>query len=430
MDKQQVVRDSEQYWNPAKTRDWQKWGIDLVIGKREGYFIYDMDGRKFIDMHLNGGTFNLGHRHPEVIDALNQATAEFDAGNHHFPSSQRASLAKTLVELSPGMSYCVFATSGSEAIDIAVKTVRQATKKKKIVSVNQAYHGHTGYSLQVGDEVNAKYFNCEPSAQDSQRVPFNDLASLEQVLAQQDVAAVILETIPATAGFVMPDAGYLQGVRALCDKYNVFYIADEVQTGLMRTGQLWAVQTYGVTPDIIITGKGIGGGIYPIAAALLSEKAGQWLNENGFGHVSTYGGSELGCVVASKVLEITTRPETQLSVEHSSLYIREGLDRLRARYPDFFIGIRQCGLVFGLEFNHPEGALHIMGELYKQGVWAILSSFNPSVLQLKPGLLIDREISDDMLYRFDLALRLVTQQLKNAPQNSSQFNISNQGADS
>lgn len=428
MDKQQVVRDSEQYWNPAKTRDWQKWGIDLVIGKREGYFIYDMDGRAFIDMHLNGGTYNLGHRHPEVIQALTKATEDFDAGNHHFPSSQRAKLAKQLVELSPGMDYCVFTTSGSEAIDVAIKTVRQATKKKKIVSVNQAYHGHTGYSLQVGDEVNAKYFNCEPSEQDSQRVPFNDLAALERVLAQQDVAAVVLETIPATAGFVMPESGYLQGVRALCDKYNVFYIADEVQTGLMRTGQLWAVQTYGVVPDIIITGKGIGGGIYPIAAALMSKKAGEWLTDNGFGHVSTYGGSELGCAVASKVLDITTRNETQRSVEHSSLYIRKGLDQLRQRYPEFFIGIRQSGLVFGLEFNHPEGALHTMKALYDQGVWAILSSFNPSVLQLKPGLLIDQNTSDDMLYRFDLALRNVTSALKTAPQSAAQFNTSNKGA--
>ncbi|USD66221.1 aminotransferase class III-fold pyridoxal phosphate-dependent enzyme [Vibrio sp. SCSIO 43136] len=427
MDKQQVLTASQQYWNPAKTKDWQRWGIDLVIDRREGYYIYDMDGRRFIDMHLNGGTYNLGHRHPELITALNEATERFDAGNHHFPSIQRAKLAEQVVTASPGMDYCVFATSGSEAIDIAIKTVRYATKRRKILSVNQAYHGHTGYSLQVGDEVNAEFFLCQPNQEEFARVPFNDLAAMEKALSQRDIAAVILETIPATNGFIMPNDGYLKEVKALCEKYGTLYIADEVQTGLMRSGQLWAINAYGVTPDIIVSGKGFGGGIYPIAAALLSEKCAKWLHDNGFGHVSTYGGSELGCAVASKVLEITTAPETQQSVAYSSMYIRSKLDQLRSRYP-IFKGIRQCGLIFGLEFNHPEGAMHVMRALYERGVWAIFSSFDPSVLQLKPGLLIDKDTCDEMLYSLELALDHVDGELKNHSPKESQFNLIKEGA--
>ena len=423
MNKQEVITNSQQYWNPAKTKDWQKWGIDLVIGKREGYHIFDMDGHRLIDMHLNGGTFNLGHRNPEVIKALNDATEAFDAGNHHFPSIMRAKLAKQLVECSEGMDYCVFATSGSEAIDIAIKTVRYATKRKKILSVNQAYHGHTGYSLQVGDELNAEFFLCQPNKEEYGRVPFNDLAAMEQALSSQEYAAVILETIPATAGFVMPNEGYLPAVKALCEKYGTLYIADEVQTGLMRSGELWGVEAFGVKPDIIVSGKGLGGGIYPVAAALLSANCAQWLHDNGFGHISTYGGSELGCAVASKVIEITTRPEVKQTVQYSSLYIRQGLDELRKSYPDFFVGIRQAGLIFGLQFGHPEGALHIMRALYEKGVWAILSSFDPSVLQLKPGLLIDKETCDDMLYRMDLALNQVSNELRHSSNTSSQFNV-------
>ena len=162
-----------------------------------------------------------------------------------------------------------------------------------------------------------------------------------------------METIPATYGFPLPEPGYLEGVKALCERHGAMYIADEVQTGLMRTGELWAISKHGIVPDILVTGKGISGGLYPISAVLVSEAARGWLHEDGFGHIATFGGAELGCVAALKTLEITCRPETRSIVHYIADLIGRGLRQIQASDPDWFVGIRQNGLVIGLEFDHP-----------------------------------------------------------------------------
>ena len=181
----------------------------------------------------------------------------------------------------------------------------------------------------------------------------------------------------------------------------------------MRSGKMWCIETYGVAPDIIVTGKGLGGGIYPIGATIIDERYAGWLHQDGFGHVSTYGGSELGCPVASRVLDLCARPEVKSNVRYISEYLRAGLNELMDIYPDFFTGVRQNALIMGLEFDHPEGALHMMKDLYRNGVWAIFSAFDPSVLQFKPGLLWDKKLCDEFLDRFADSLPVVRQSLIN-----------------
>src|SRR5882672_11371912 len=235
-----MLAKSKQFWNPDKTQFWIDSGIPLVIDRREGYFIYDVEGKRLIDVHLNGGTYNLGHRNPEVAAAVTAAMQHFDIGNHHFPSLARTALAEALVSTAPaGLSKVVFGSGGGEAIDIALKTARHATKRRKIVSIIKAYHGHTGLAVATGDDRFSQLFLID--TQDFTHVPFNDLAAMEQALAGGDVAAVIMETIPATYGFPLPQPGYLESVKALCERHGTLYIADEVQTGLMRTGEMWAV---------------------------------------------------------------------------------------------------------------------------------------------------------------------------------------------
>ncbi len=364
---------SRAFWNPGKTQDWQDMGIDLVIDRREGYYLYDMDGHRLIDLHLNGGTYNLGHRNPELVQALKAGSERFDMGNHHFPALARTALAEALAACapSPDMRYTAYGSGGGEAIDIALKTARHATQKRKIVSIIKAYHGHTGLAVKTGDDRFSKLFLSEDTDGEFFQVPFNDLNAMEDALRGRDVAAVIMETIPATYGFPMPQEGYLPGVKQLCERYDALYIADEVQTGLMRCGEIWGCTKYGIEPDIMVTGKGIGGGIYPIACVLISERCGGWLKEDGFGHISTGGGAELGCIVAMKVLEMVQRPEVRTMVRYISDYMRAGLEQIMQVYPDFFIGIRQHGVVMGLEFNHEQGAKPVMKHLYNNGVWAI-----------------------------------------------------------
>lgn len=402
--KTQVLEQAKTFWNPDKTQFWTDAGIDLVIDRREGYFLWDMGGRRLIDLHLNGGTYNLGHRNPEIVAALTEGMAYFDVGNHHFPSVARTALAQKLVESAPAsITKVAFGSGGGEAIDIALKSARHATQRRKIVSIVKAYHGHTGLAVATGDDRFAKLFLADRPDEFVQ-VPFGDLDAMEQALRGRDVAAVIMETIPATYGFPLPPIGYLESVKDLCVRYDALYIADEVQTGLMRTGEMWGISKHGIEPDIMVSGKGLSGGMYPIAAAMLGDRAAQWLDQDGFGHISTFGGAELGCVAAIKTLEISGRPEVRSSVHYIADLFADGLTRIQADYPDWFVGIRQNGVIIGLEFDHPEGAKFVMRELYERGVWAIFSTLDPRVLQFKPGLLLSRELCEDVLDRLDVAV--------------------------
>lgn len=411
--KKDILQKSIEWWNPGKTKQWQKDGIDLVIGKREGYYFYDMDGKKLMNVHLNGGTYNLGHRNPELIETLIEATNYFDIGNHHFPSITRAQLAEQLAKCTPeGLKYTIFSSGGSEAIDVALKCARYATKRKKFISIKNGYHGHTGLAVSLGNERYSKLFLSEGDSNEFVHVPFNDLTAMERELSKGDVAAVIIETIPATYGFPLPFPNYLATVKEMCERYGTVYIADEVQTGLMRTGKLWGIEHYNVKPDILVTAKGLGGGIYPIAATVVNERAGGWMNEDGLAHISTFGGAELGCIVASKVLEISQRPQVIKNVDYVARYLRAGLERIQQQYPDFFVGIRQLGVVMGLEFEHPEGAKYVMSSLYKHGVWAIYSMLDTRVLQFKPGLLCNKEYCDELLEKCEAGIKEASQQIK------------------
>ncbi len=410
--KSAFIERSKEYWNPNKTSFWQDAGIDLVIDRREGYCLYDMDGKRLIDVHLNGGTYNLGHRNPELIEVLNAGARRFDMGNHHFPALARTALAETLADCTPeGLKYTIYGAGGAEAVELAIKSSRNATQKRKIVSIIKAYHGHSGLSVKAGDERFSKTFLSEDLLGEFVQVPFNDLDAMEDALRGRDVAAVIMETIPATYGFPMPHEEYLPSVKQLCERYDALYIADEVQTGFMRTGELWGITRYGVTPDIMVIGKGVTGGMYPISCCVVNERAGAWLKQDGFAHMSTAGGAELGCIVALKVLEITQRPEVRSIVRYVSDYIRAGLDQIQNLYPDFFTGIRQHGVIMGLEFNDSEGAKPVMRHLYENGVWAIFSTLDPSVLQFKPGILMTQDLSEDLLRRVETAIGLASDEI-------------------
>jgi acetylornithine/succinyldiaminopimelate/putrescine aminotransferase len=402
--KAEILAAAEAFWNPDKTRFWSDSGVPLVIGEREGYVLRDVAGKRLLDMHLNGGTYNLGHRNPEIVAAVTEAMGFFDIGNHHFPSVARTALARALVKTAPpGMSKVMFGSGGGEAIDIALKSARHATKRRKVVSIEKAYHGHTGLAVATGDDRFAALFLSDRPGEFA-HVPFNDLAAMGKALENADVAAVIMETIPATYGFPLPAPGYLKAVRELCDRYGTLYIADEVQTGLMRTGELWGITKHGVRPDLLVTGKGVSGGMYPVSAVIATDAAAAWLTEDGFAHMSTFGGAEVGCVAALRALEITCRPEVRTMSHYIAGFFTAGLALIQGKYPDWFTGVRQDGLVMGLEFAHPEGAKYVMRRLYERGVWAIFSTLDPRVLQYKPGLLLDPRTCEEILDATEAAI--------------------------
>ncbi|MGN0623379.1 MAG: aspartate aminotransferase family protein [Oscillospiraceae bacterium] len=400
--KKDIITKSIEHWNPSKTQEWQDRGIDLIIGRREGYYFWDMDGKKLMDIHINGGTYNLGHRNPELINTLCEATQELDVGNHHFPGITKALLAEKLSSLCPdGLDYVCYSTCGGEAVDVAIKSARYATKRKKVISIKGCYHGHTGLAVSTGDAVFKDPFLCQGEEGEFVQVPLNDLDAMEAELKKEDTALVIIESILATYGFPMPEPGYLAGVKKLCEKYGALYAADEVQTGLMRTGKMWSFEHEGFVPDMIITAKGFGGGIYPISATVMNKKAGQWLFDIGRMHGSTCGGSELGCAVALKVLEITTRPETVENIHKNTKLLTDGINALMDKHDGFLKGYTQRGVIMGLDFDCKDASRSVCKPLFDNGVWAHNSRLRPNIMQLKLGLLCDEAYLTELFDKMD-----------------------------
>jgi acetylornithine/succinyldiaminopimelate/putrescine aminotransferase len=405
--KRRILELNHEYLMPNRVNSWLGAGIPLVIGKREGYRIWDIDGAELQDLHLNGGTYNLGHRNPVLLDAMREALEALDVGNHHFPSEARGVLAEKLARLTPGdLHYSVFTPSGSEANDVAIKTARHATGRRKVVAFEMGFHGASGLSGAVGEDSNARFFNSA-FPDDFIKIPFNDLQALESVLRGRDIAAFLAEPLPATFGFPVPDSDYFPTARRLCDDAGTLLIADEVQTGLGRSGSMWAMEALGTQPDMLVTGKGLAGGLYPIGCLVMTKRVGEWLTENGWGYVSTFGGAEIGCHVASRVLDLTIAEETTSAVSKNAAYVRRGLDSLQDRYP-FLTDIRQLGVIFGLGFDDPVGGMKMARALYKTGLWAMFAGFDRSYLQFKLGLLVDEPYCDEALGKLETALKSVS----------------------
>jgi acetylornithine/succinyldiaminopimelate/putrescine aminotransferase len=403
MDKPTIISDFATHVSAGKAAFYKKYGMDFVMGRREGPWLYDMEGKKrLFNCHSNGGVFNLGHRNQEVIDSLKQALGELDIGNHHLISRERTLLARQLTDSLPGdLDVCIFGVGGGEAIDLALKVALGHTGRPKIISAKGGYHGHTGLALSVGDAQYREPFGIRLA--DMVQVPFNDAHALEAALDDQ-VAAVILETIPATLGIIIPEKGYLEQVRALCDRNGSLLILDEIQAGLGRTGTLWAFEKAGIVPDMVVTGKGLSGGIYPISATIIREPLDAIFRQDPFIHISTFGGAELGCRLGQKVMKISSDGAFLKRVREAGDKTRAGLEGLRKKYPRFFTGIRQSGLMIGLELRDEYAGPALTKAAYDHDLLIVYANNDTSIAQFLPPLTITDEEIDLVMAQLDKAL--------------------------
>jgi acetylornithine/succinyldiaminopimelate/putrescine aminotransferase len=371
-----TIAASERFLASESGRLLRSMGADLIIGDREGARFQDaFTKRWYWNMHCNGGVFNMGHRNPRLLAALRRALDSLDVGNHRFTSGIRARAAERLVESTGGIHEgVVFNASGGEANDLAIRLARGVTGRQKIVSIEGCYHGHTGLAISTTSEEFSRPLGGRLPG--FQQVPWNDEAAMSAAV-DSDTAAVILETQPSSCAFLLPAEGYLESVARLCRSRGSLLLVDEVQTGLGRTGKVWSWQNHEIEPDLVVSGKGLSGGVYPMAATMMRRPIYDYLHEYPYGQICTYGGNEIGSAVVCELLDMVDNEAFLSHVRELSEQFAEGF-----RAAPFEYWTR--GLSGGIGGRESTWAGEAMPRLYGHGIWAVFASFNPRALQWKP----------------------------------------------
>ncbi len=378
-----------------------------------GARVWDQAGKEYIDLAGGIAVSSLGHAHPAMIGALTEQAAKLWHVANVLTNEPAMRLAKHLCELTFA-ERVFFANSGAEANEAALKLARKyacdhdpknaahegrlESDKNDIISFTDSFHGRTLFTVTVGGQP--KYTQgFAPLPQGITHLPFNDLDAVRKHISG-NTCAVIVEPVQGESGVLPASREFLQGLRALCDAHHALLIFDEVQSGAGRTGPLYAYMECGVTPDILTSAKGIGGG-FPIGAMLTTEKIARSFNVGA--HGSTYGGNPLGCAVAEAVLQIITAPETRANISARTAQIFTGLHVLNAKY-SLFTAIRGSGLWFGCELipQWHGRAKEFVKMAEKHGLMILVAGTN--VIRLAPSLLITAADVEAGLQRFDTVI--------------------------
>jgi len=402
--KKQALADFAEYVGPMKARTMKNAGLDIIEGRREGASVWDLTGKKYIDCQTGSGIMNVGRHNREIAQALKDALDTLDIGVFLLCSKQKADLAKKLAEITPGDLKCtIFGTGGGEANDAAIKLARGYTMKKEIIYAQKAYHGHTGFALSaIGRDAYKEPF--EPLIPGFKMVPFGNAQAVRDVFTK-DTAAVILEPIQGEGGINLPPEGYLQEVRKICDEHEALLILDEIQTGFARTGKMFACEHWGVVPDIMTVAKSLGGGIYPISATIFKEELMDFFVPHPFIHLSTFGGSDLGCVVGLAVIDYIKKNHLAENAARMGDRFRAGLDRFLKAYPDLLLEARQMGLMIGLQYTNSSIGPRLTKKLADRGVIAIYTGNDPAICRFMPPLVITPEEVDFVLNALEDSMR-------------------------
>ena len=386
--KRRALDDFATYLNPQKVRVMRAAGLDIIEAQRQGVWVWDLEGRRYLDCFTSAGSFNVGRRNPRVVAAAHRALDQLDNGNFLLCSAQKAELAARLADITPGdLSCTMFGTGGGEANDFAIKLARGATRRPTIISTINGYHGHTGFALSAAgrDAFRAPF---EPLMPGFVQVPFGDADALVGAL-DEATAAVLLEPVQGEGGIIVPPPDYLARVREACDRVGALLILDEIQTGLGRTGRWWASEHYGVVPDIMTTAKSLGGSLVPISATVFTDELREFMIPNPFIHLSTFGGSDLACAIALEVIDVI---EGTNLVDHAAAMGRllfDGLHAIAREHADVIAEVRGLGLMVGIEYVEDSLGPRMSYHLAQHGVLAIYSGNQPAVMRLMPALVIE-----------------------------------------
>ena len=391
-DEQIFAKDKDDYM-PVFAR------YNIVLDHGDGPYLYDTNGKKYID-YLAGIAVNVvGHNYKPLVDAISRQAAKMIHCSNLYYTEVQVEAAEKLKKLS-GMDKVFFGNSGAEANEGAIKLARKyATdidpEKIQIISALHSFHGRTIATLTAtGQDHYHHGFGPLPEGFDY--VPFNDIEALEAKMSDK-TCAVMLEAIQGEGGVHVPDEDYLPKVRALCDKYNAVLIFDEVQCGMGRTGTFFGCQQFGVKPDIVTLAKGLAGGV-PIGAFLATDKVASAFHPGD--HGSTFGGNPLACATACVVLDALTKDNLMKNAVEVGAYLKEKFNAYKEKYPTLIKDVRGRGLILGMELSRP--GREIANECLDYG--AIINCTAGNVLRFVPPLNITKAHVDELIAILDKVL--------------------------
>ncbi len=382
-----------------------------------GAVVQDAFGREWIDCLGGYGLLSLGWSHPRVVEAVRSQLNRTPMPSQELLDPLRGVLARLLAMITPGdIQYFFFAAGGTEAVEGAMKLAKMYTRKAGFITSLRGFHGKTMGSLSLlgKSDFRAPALPLYPYVQ---WVPFGDADAVERQLqiadaVGQDIAAVVMEPIQGEAGAIVPPDDFWPRLRQLCDQHGVLLIADEVQTGLGRTGKLWGVDHWQVVPDIITMGKALGGGVMPVSCFGAREEIWQVMMEpNPFVHTTTTGGNPLACAAAIAAITVTLEEDLPRQAAEKGAYFKAGLEKLAAEYPMIYDKITGRGLLLGQHFRDAEVGYSVAAGLFKRGVLVAGTLTNAKTVRIEPPLVIDYAQIDAVLERLEDTLAEVKARL-------------------
>ena len=383
--------------------------LPVVLERGEGVYLYDVDGKKYFDFLSGYSAVNQGHCHPAIIEALQKQASKLTLTSRAFHNNLLGEYEKYITEFF-GYDKVLPMNTGVEGGETAIKLARRwgynvkgiAENKAKIIFAEGNFWGRTLAAISSSTDPSS-FKGFGPYMPGFGLVPYNDLVALEEALKDKEVAAFMVEPIQGEAGVVIPDEGYLKAVRDLCDKYNVLFIADEIQTGLARTGKMLACDHENVKPDILILGKALSGGTLPISAVLANNEIMMQILPGE--HGSTYGGNPLACAVAIKSLEVLKSEKMAENADKMGARLRAGLANLNS---PFITTIRGKGLLNAIVIKHenPEASWDLCLHLKDLGLLA--KPTHGDKIRFAPPLIITEKQIDEAVTIIGAGLKLLS----------------------
>lgn len=387
---EQVIADGQRYVMNTYGR------LPIVIDRGEGCYVWDLDGKRYLDLVAGIAVNSLGHAHPAVVRAIQEQSEKLLHCSNLYWIENQVKLAKLLVEKS-GLGKAFFCNSGAEANEAAIKLARKWGKGEKyhIITLKNSFHGRTLGSLAAtAQEKYQKPFM--PLPEGFSAVPLGDLDALEQAI-RPETCAVMLEPIQGESGIHVPTQEYMQGVQAICRKHGILLILDEVQTGLGRTGKSFCFQNFGLDPDIVSLAKAIANGV-PMGAIVAKTEVADCFQPGD--HASTFGGTPIATAAGFAACSILLDDDFLAGVRETGEYFRAQLRELGEKHPGMIKEVRGMGLMIGCELAGSSKAA--AAELLKQGV--LINSIGEHVLRLVPPLVISKAEIDEFIPQLEAAL--------------------------